>query len=125
MHSATTRVLLGSVLLTAALGAAQAAPVVSRLTPPSLRFSSGVSGAPYISRFLAGQRFDLQATVRPDSGATITGAQFFVDGAPVAGTVTLIPATVGGLPTNTVSPTLRAYSQAKPGCSSSSTKRTT
>ena len=41
--------------------AAMAAPTVLLLTPPSALFSAGDSEPPYISRFLAGQRFDLQA----------------------------------------------------------------
>jgi alkaline phosphatase len=94
---------------------ASAAPTVSRLTPPSLLFSTGVNGAPYTARFLTGQRFDLQATVRPDAGQTITGATFSIDGIPVARPVTLIPTTVAGLPANTVAPTLRAYSNATAG----------
>ena len=58
-----------------------AAPSVSRLTPPSELFSSGQT-APVIARFLPGQRFDLQATVRPDDAAkSITSAQFSIDGA--------------------------------------------
>lgn len=42
-----------------------AAPTVSRLTPPSELFSFGDPNPPIISRFLPGQRFDLQATIRP------------------------------------------------------------
>lgn len=111
-----TRLLLcAAALAGVAAGALDAAPTISRLTPPSLRFTTGEAGAPYISRFLPGQRFDLQATVRPDAGATITGAKFYVDGKLVAGPVTLLPATVGGLPANTVCPTLRAYTLATPG----------
>ena len=54
-------------LLMAALagGSAVAAPTVSRLTPPSELFASG-QPEPVIARFLPGQRFDLQATVKPD-----------------------------------------------------------
>ncbi|CAN5540821.1 hypothetical protein BH11PSE7_BH11PSE7_33510 [soil metagenome] len=66
--------------LTLLVGAAvQAAPAVSRLTPPSELFASG-RPAPVIARFLPGQRFDLQATLRPDDGASITGARFMIDG---------------------------------------------
>ncbi len=104
-----------SALLGLGAGALSAAPTVSRLTPPSLRFSTGESGAPYISRFWAAQRFDLQATIQPDAGTTIVGAQFFVNNRPVEGTVTLLPATVAGLPANTVCPTLRAYRQTRAG----------
>jgi len=96
-------------------GSASAAPTVSRLTPPSALFTFGDPSPPVIARFLPGQRFDLQATVRPDAGQTITSAIFKVDGVTVSGAVTLIPGTVAGLPANTVSPTLRAYSSTAPG----------
>ncbi|HLP07640.1 MAG TPA: alkaline phosphatase [Opitutaceae bacterium] len=115
MTTKSLQLLLATALAAAAASALTAAPSVSRLTPPSLRFSTGISGAPYIARFLAGQRFDLQATVRPDSGATITAAQFYIDGKLVNGSVALVPATVSGLPANTVCPTLRACSSATPG----------
>ncbi len=115
----------GSALLLTAFSSAFATPVVSRLTPPSLLFSTGSGGAPYIARFLPGQRFDLQATVQPDSGQTITGATFKVDNVAVSGTVTLIACTQTGtlqsgsklstLATGSVSPTLRAYSTLTPG----------
>ena len=75
--------------------------VISRLTPPSELFATG-NLTPIISRFVVGQRFDLQATVQPDAGQTITSVGFLVDGAPVAGTVSLTPATVAGLAANTV-----------------------
>ena len=88
--------------------------VISRLTPPSELFATG-NLTPIISRFVVGQRFDLQATVQPDAGQTITSVNFLVDGAPVAGTVSLTPATVAGLAANTVVATLRAYSSVAPG----------
>ena len=97
------------------LAGANAAPVVSRLTPPSALFTFKDPGAPYIARFLPGQRFDLQATVRPDSGQTITSVSFAVDGAPVSGTVSSTPATVAGLPANTSIWNRRAYSLTTPG----------
>jgi alkaline phosphatase len=84
---------------------------VSRLTPPSELFATaGASATPIISRFAPGQRFDLQATIQPDAGQTISAAQFLVDGVPIAGAATLIPATVAGLPANTAVATVRAYS---------------
>ena len=55
------------------------AATVSRLTPPSERFATG-NDAPVIARFLPGQLFDLQATVQPDPGQTITNFAFSVDG---------------------------------------------
>lgn len=92
-----------------------AAPKVSRLTPPSDLFSFGDPNPPVIARFLPGQRFDLQATIQPDAGALIVGVRFVVDGADVPGSVTLVLATVAGLPVNTVVATLRAYSNPTPG----------
>lgn len=106
---------IGAALAAAACGAALAAPVVSRLTPPSLLFSTDVSGAPYIARFLPEQRFDLQATVQPDSGQTITSAVFKINGKTVPGTVSLLTANANGVAANSVAATLRAYSIKKPG----------
>jgi len=97
-----------------ASGLAGAAPTISRLTPPSELFGSG-SPEPIISRFVSGQRFDLQATVRADADTTIRELQFFVDGQPVKGDVTLTPADAPGLPPNTVVATRRAFSMARPG----------
>ena len=95
-----------------------AAPTVSRLTPPSELFASG-HAAPVIARFLPGQRFDLQATVRPDDASrTITGASFAIDGKTVDATVALRSCVAGCLaavPTNASIATVRAVSAAKPG----------
>ncbi|MBP9903610.1 MAG: alkaline phosphatase, partial [Verrucomicrobia bacterium] len=104
-----------SAAVLAAASLAQAAPVVSRLTPPSALFTFGDPGAPYIARFLPGQRFDLQATIRPDTGFTITNAEFRVDGKLVALPITSTPATVAGLPVNTGVWTSRAFSTLTPG----------
>lgn len=87
---------------------ATAAPVVSRLTPPSTLFAEN-RPLPIVARFVEGQRFDLQATVRPDSGQTITSVEFAVDGVSL-GQASLAPANAPGLPVNSVSATLRAYS---------------
>lgn len=66
---------------------------ISRLTPPSQRFDTGTPGAlPMIARFIPGQRFDLQATVSPDAGQTISQVEFFVDGVSV-GIANAAPAT--------------------------------
>ena len=92
-----------------------AAPKVSRLTPPSALFTYGDAKPPIIARFLPGQRFDLQATISPDAGALIVGAQFIVDGARLNGSVTLAVADVAGLPANTYIATQRAYSNSTPG----------
>lgn len=111
-----------NVMIATALGStacvSMAAPSVSRLTPPSELFSTG-NPAPVIARFLPGQRFDLQATVRPDAGTTITGFQFAVDGIPLfpaAGTTsTVTTGLVAGLPANTAVVSQRAYANNTPG----------
>src|SRR5215212_5399808 len=93
----------------------QAVPSVKRLTPPSALFTFNDSAPPYISRFMPGQRFDLQATVSPNPGQTITNAQFSVDGAPISGAVNSTPATANGVPANSVAMTLRAYGNQSAG----------
>jgi alkaline phosphatase len=95
----------------------EAAPTISRLTPPSQLFATnGANSYPMIARFVPGQRFDLQATVSPDAGQTITAVQFLVDGNPVAGTVALTTTgLVAGLAANSAVATLRAYSNLTPG----------
>ena len=106
-------------ILIAALAACHretaAAPFVSRLTPPSALFSNGDAEPPIISRFLPGQRFDLQATISPDLGQTITDAQFHVNGTLVPLLVSWAPATVAGKPVNTLVASVRAYSITTPG----------
>ena len=89
---------------------AAAAPAVTRLNPPSALFSLGDDTSPYISRFLIGQRFDLQATIQADVGQTITGAIFKIGSTPISGTVTITP--IGG---DKFSATLRAYSNSVAG----------
>jgi len=97
---------------------AQAAPSVSRLTPPSELFSSGHSN-PLIARFLPDQRFDLQATIRPeDDTRSIVSARFLVDGAVIGQEVALKNCSSGclpGIPKNSVIATVRAVSFTKPG----------
>lgn len=108
--------LLPGLAVTAMLpGAASAAPSIKRLTPPSGLFSYGDPAPPIIARFLPGQRFDLQATIEPDAGQGISSVQFSVDGAPVAGTMTLAPATADGVAAGTVVATVRATSRTTPG----------
>jgi alkaline phosphatase len=97
------------------LAAGLAAPTISRLTPPSELFSFGDPNPPYIARFLPGQRFDLQATVRPDAGQTITKVEFLVDGTVVNASVALTVATVASLPAGTTLGTLRAQSVSATG----------
>jgi alkaline phosphatase len=93
----------------------QAAPAVKRLTPPSALFTMNDPEPPYISRFLPGQRFDLQATISPDAGQTIASAVFSIDGTPLGGTVSSTAATVSGLPANTRVVTFRAYANNNAG----------
>lgn len=99
----------------ASLTSAHAAPSVSRLTPPSALFSFNDAAPPIISRFLPGQRFDLQATISPDTGQTIVSARFKVDGVAVQGTVSMTPATVAGKPAGTMVASLRAYANQRAG----------
>jgi alkaline phosphatase len=101
-----------------AASAALAAPTVSRLTPPSQLFATnGAQASPLIARFLPGQRFDLQATIRPDAGRTInTDVRFYVDNVLVTtGVAATTAGTAGGLPANTLVASIRAYSNATPG----------
>ena len=103
----------------------QAAPTISRLTPPSQLFATaGSETTPMISRFIPGQRFDLQATVQPDAGATVTRVEFKIDevvvasvlpGAPLGATAMVSGGLVDGLAPNSVVASLRAYSNTHPG----------
>ena len=101
-----------------AAGAPLAAPSVSRLTPPSELFSSG-QPAPVIARFLPGQRFDLQATLRPDDGGkTISAVRFMIDGKAITAPVALRDCASGCLPSvpkNSSVATVRAVTVAQPG----------
>jgi len=107
-----------SVAIAAALGgtacASYAAPTVSRLTPPSNPLSAD---ATTLARFLPGQRFDLQATVKADTGATITRFQFLVDGVAVSVPAerTSIVSGSGVTVANGFVGSLRAYSSNTPG----------
>jgi alkaline phosphatase len=102
--------ILGATIVASLLvNTTEAAPSVRRLTPPSALFTFNDSAPPYISRFMPGQRFDLQATVSPDAGQTIASATFSVDGAPLSGTPNFAAATANSVPANSVAVTLRAY----------------
>ena len=118
MKKSLTR-LVGSLGLCAAtlgtLGTASADPTVSRLTPPSALFSFGDTTPPIIARFVAGQRFEVAATVRPDAGTTITGSVFSVDGAPVSDESLSFTKADRVTVTNSVQVAFRAYSNTKPG----------
>ena len=98
---------------------AAAAPTVSRLTPPSELFARGNPNPPIIARFIAGQKFDLQATVRPDAGQSISGFQFAVDGMPVSfvsGASSIVTTgLVSGLPAGTAVVSVRGYSNLAAG----------
>jgi alkaline phosphatase len=107
--------LVGSICLTMFVPLGNAALNVSRLTPPSALFSSGDATPTIISRFLPGQRFDLQATISPELGKTIAAAQFFVDGVPLPATISWASATAAGVPTNTVVVSIRAYANSIAG----------
>lgn len=104
-------------LATLAAASAGAAPVVTRLTPPSELFASGRAD-PVVARFLPGQRFDLQATVRPDAGQKITAARYFIDGKPVSAPLALRDCASGcvkGVTAETTIATVRAVSSAAAG----------
>ena len=91
-----------------------AAPTITRLTPPSNLFSSNDPNPPIIARFLPGQRFDLQATIKPDAGGVITQAQFYVDGRAVPGGIAFYNATAGSA-VGSIIATRRAYSNFQAG----------
>ena len=124
-HSIPTH-LLRRVALALTLGtmvtASSAAPMISRLTPPSNPTSAE---AVTLARFLPGQRFDLQATVSPDAGASIVGFSFAVDGVrlkPAPNVTSLITSGLNpklsdgsATPPNTAVVSLRGYSSAVPG----------
>lgn len=95
----------------------QAAPTVTRLTPPSELFASG-NAAPLIARFLPGQRFDLQATLRPDEGHQIRSVRFLIDGKPLAERAALrgcAEGCVASVPKSAQIATVRAWSLEQPG----------
>jgi len=113
--------LLALALSSMALASA-AAPVISRLTPPS---NPPSAEAATLARFLPGQRFDLQATVSPDAGASIVNFSFAVDGVSVKSapnTTSMVTTGLNGkvsdgsaTPANTAVVSLRGYSNAVPG----------
>jgi len=95
-----------------------AAPSVTRLTPPSEMFSSGRE-APIIARFLPDQRFDLQASIRPDDASkTITKVEFAINGKTLTLPTSLRDCAQGCLPNvakNTAIASVRAFGVKKPG----------
>ncbi len=126
---------LGALLMCAG-AAAWAAPSVTRLSPPSELFSQGQANnntnntnnttnanfnpnAPLVARFLPGQKFDLQATLVPDSAqGQIADARFLLDGQPLKAPTSLRSCEEGCLatvPKNATIATLRALQVEKPG----------
>ena len=95
-----------------------AQPVVTRLTPPSELFSSG-QPAPIIARFLPEQRFDLQATIKPDdANKSITKAEFAINNQLVKVSTALRDCSTGCLPNvpkNSAVATVRAITIKTPG----------
>jgi alkaline phosphatase len=114
-----------AVVLSSLGATAVAAPTISRLTPPSELFASGNPNPPYIARFAPGQRFDLQATVSPDAGQSITDWSFAVDAVtliPLAGTTSSVTTGLTSTlrtgvltPAGTAVVSLRSYSNLTPG----------
>ncbi|MEI7994561.1 MAG: alkaline phosphatase [Methylococcaceae bacterium] len=112
-------------MLAVGISCANATPVISRLTPPSQLFATkGTQSAPMIARFISGQRFDLQATVRPVEGKRIIKVEWFIDDRPYTpgvGTTSLVPATTLTTSTppappihpNAVVASVRGYSNTK------------
>ena len=114
---AATAFAVAAPFIFAACSTALAAPTVSRLTPPSELFASG-RPEPVIARFLPGQRFDLQATVKPEAGRRIVSARFFMDDKLVAANVALRDCASGcvkGLAPETAIATVRAVSLERAG----------
>jgi alkaline phosphatase len=121
-----SRILKSAVALALAVSAAgaQAAPTISRLVPPSNPLSATANT---LARFLPGQRFDLQVTVQPAAGTTVTSVEYKVDNVTVPGGLITVGGvnaanagvkTTGlnaGLAAGTAVVSLRAYSNAAPG----------
>lgn len=104
--------------LAAHLTLASAQPVVTRLTPPSELFSNGQQ-APVVARFLPDQRFDLQATIKPDdANKSITKAEFAINNQVVNVAAALRDCSTGCLPNiskNSAIATVRALTIKRPG----------
>ena len=110
--------LLAAIALCGTAMPSVAAPTVTRLTPPSELFSSQRQD-PIVARFLPGQRFDLQATIRPDDAAKrITTASFAIDGVALQANVaikTCEALCVKGVPANAAVVSSRAISVEQAG----------
>ncbi|CAA9890138.1 Alkaline phosphatase [Candidatus Methylobacter favarea] len=107
-------------ILAAGADKVHAAPLISRLTPPSQLFATnGSQSDPMIARFAPGQRFDLQATVRPDTGTAISQVAWLIDGRPLSpapGTTRFAAAdAIAAIAPNAVVASLRGYSTQRQG----------
>jgi len=99
-------------------------PLISRVTPPSKPYHAGQS-EPVTARFFTDQRFDLQATVQPDPGTTVTQVRFIVDGKELAkvtaqqsnpaNTSFVTTGLVDGLRPNSAVASFRGYSNKQEG----------
>ena len=122
IHKRTS--ILGLAIASALAAPAHAAPLISRLTPPSQLFATnGAESTPMIARFIPGQRFDLQATVQPSAGS-VASVEFKVDGVsigtvvpgvPVGNTAMVSSGLVAGLAPNSAVASIRAYANTTPG----------
>lgn len=125
MNIFATQLALGASLMLAVAAESIAAPIIMRVTPPPTSDASLAAGGDYVSRFLPGQRFDLHATVLPDTGTFVTNVKFEVDGkvvgsilgsdtkgtATYTGNASLVPATtLTATYPGAASAYLRAYS---------------
>jgi alkaline phosphatase len=110
----TARCLATALVLSVLHWSLDAAPMVSRLTPPSNLFTTG-DAEPVVARFLPGQRFDLQATIAPDTAQAILTVTFYLDGRAIDGDVSLTAATAPNLPASATIATLRAFSVEQSG----------
>ena len=114
VHSSTFIISTTAACMLTAISQVQAAPKITRLTLPSELFSTSGQSPQVIARFLPGQRFDLQATITPDAGASIKSVQFSIDGRPANGKVGAASLTTTGvnpaLAAGTAVASSRAYS---------------
>jgi alkaline phosphatase len=119
VHSSAFIISTTAACILSAINQAQAAPKITRLTPPSELFATSGQSSQVIARFLPGQRFDLQATITPDAGAAIKSVQFSIDGKPATGKAGASSLTTTGvnpaLAAGTAIASLRAYAYNHPG----------
>ncbi|MBC8103022.1 MAG: alkaline phosphatase [Cytophagales bacterium] len=115
--SALSALSISVAAFTASALPAAAVPTIYRLTPPSRLFTYGKANGPIVARFLPDQRFDLQATIVPDTGKTITSVQFAVDGKFVSAAQSgpFVPTDLPSAPTGGVAASVRAFSTGAAG----------